>query len=486
MPVLDQSKTPLFDAVKKYVDDNVVQFHVPGHKQGRGIEELREYIGDIALRMDANGMNDLDYLNNPTGVILESEKLLANAFDADSSFFLVNGTSEGVQAMIMSACSPGEKIIIPRNCHKSALGGIILGNVIPVFIQPEFNQRLGIAMGITVDSVKDTIQSNPDAKALFLINPTYYGAASDIASIIKIAHDKGIAVLADEAHGTHLYFHDSLPMPAMAAGADMSAISMHKTGGSMTQSSALLLKGNMIPQSRARQMLNLTCTTSASYLLMCSIDIARKQLSLRGRDMVGNAIGLSRYARCEINRIDGMYAFGKELAVTPGCFDFDETKLGINVFNTGLTGCQVEQILRQEYNIQVELSDLYNILAIVSLGDSEGDIMKLITALKDIKSARRNKTNHDITKIPYCPEMVVPPREAFYGPKVSLPLESSSGYISGEMLMAYPPGIPVICMGEMITRDIIDYIKILKDEKCTLQGTSDPYANYIQVLSTEK
>lgn len=485
MQVLDQSKTPLFDAVKKYVDDCVIQFHVPGHKQGRGIEELREYIGDKALRMDANGMDDLDYLNNPTGVILESQKLLASAFGADSSFFLVNGTTAGVQAMIMSACSPGEKIILPRNSHKSAIGGIILGNVLPVFIQPEFNQRLGIAMGVTVETVKDAIQSNPDAKALFLINPTYYGTASDISSIIKMAHERGIAVLADEAHGTHLYFHEGLPLPAAAAGADMSAISMHKTGGSLTQSSALLLKGDIISQDKVRHILNLTSTTSASYLLMCSIDIARKQLAVKGKEMIGRAIELARFARYEINKIDEMYAFGRELIGTPGCFDFDETKLSINVINTGLTGCQIEQILRKNYNVQVELSELYNILSIISLGDREDDIIRLISALKDIKSCRKIRNFHDVTKIPASSEMVISPRDAFYSPKISLPLKSCSGYISGEMLMAYPPGIPVVCMGEIITKDIIDYIKILKDEKCTLQGTADPYADYIQVLNTK-
>ncbi|SHH04298.1 arginine decarboxylase [Thermosyntropha lipolytica DSM 11003] len=480
---LDQNKTPLFDAVKKYVEDKVIQFHVPGHKQGKGLPELAEYIGYRALEMDANGMEDLDYINNPTGVIAEAEELCAEAFGAEHAYFLVNGTTSGVQAMIMSACSPGDKIIIPRNAHKSVIGGIILSGAVPVYVQPEINTELGIAMGVSVEKVKAAIREHPDAKAVFVINPTYYGVVSDLKSIVNIAHAYGMAVLVDEAHGAHMYFHDDFPLTAMEAGADMSAASMHKTAGSMTQSSVLLLNSKTIMPSTVRQVLNLTYTSSGSYLLLCSLDVARKQMATRGRELLSRTLDLARETRYQLNRIDEIYAFGKELKGTPGCFDFDETKLGINIAGLGYTGYQMEAKLRREYNIQIELADLYNILAIMSIADRRENLKALVKALTEIAHKSNRKGLINSTRIPYHPEMVVTPREAFYSPKKVIRLEDAAGEIAGENIMAYPPGIPVVCMGERITSDIVEYIKVLKSEKCELQGTSDPNVEYIRVLA---
>lgn len=485
MSRVNQKKTPLFDAVKRYVDDEVIQFHVPAHKQGVGIPELKDYIGEKALQMDANGARDLDYANNPTGVILESEQLFSNAFGAENAFFLVNGTTAGVQAMIMSAIEPGDKIIIPRNAHKSTIGGIILSDAVPVYIQPEINERLGIAMGISEENFKKAIKENPHAKAVFVVNPTYYGMASDLKSMVRIAHRHEMAVLVDEAHGAHMSFHDDFPLTAMEVGADMSAASMHKTAGSMTQSSVLLLRSDIVTPDRVRQVLNLTYTSSASYLLMCSLDIARKQMATIGDELLEEALELSRWARNEINQIDGLYAFGKELIGNPGCYDFDETKLGVNISKLGYTGYQMEAILRKEYNIQVEMGDIFNILALITIGDRKEDVEALVNALKDISSKREVRDSKRFAGIPHSPKMIVSPRDAFYSTKKAVLLEESAGEIAGEMVMAYPPGIPVICMGERITQDIIDYIRVLKEEKCQLQGAADPYVNYIHVLGVE-
>lgn len=485
MKGIDQRKTPLFDAVKSYVEEKIIPFHVPGHKQGRGIQELRDYIGERALQIDVNGMEGLDYANNPKGVIYEAERLMAYAFGAEHAYFLVNGTTVGVQAMIMSACEPGDKIIIPRNAHRSTIGGIILSGAVPIYVQPEINERLGIAMGVSVESIKKAIRENPHAKAVFMINPTYYGVASDMKSIVRVAHRHDMAVLVDEAHGAHMSFHDDFPLTAMEVGADMSAASLHKTSGSMTQSSVLLLRSNIVSAEKLKEVLDLTYTTSASYLLMCSLDIARKQLATKGSDMLEETLRLARWARKEINKIDGLYAFGKELVGTKGCFDFDETKLGINVSGLGYTGYQMESKLRKEYKIQIEMSDLYNILAIVSIGDTQETLEALVNALKDIASKTEKVECKKASIIPQNPKMIVSPRDAFYSAKKYVRLDDSDGEIAGEMVMAYPPGIPVICMGERITQDIIDYIKMLKEEKCELQGTADPAVEYIRVLGVD-
>ncbi len=483
---MNQNRTPLFDAVKKYIDDDVIPFHVPGHKQGRGIRELADYIGEKALRMDVNGMEDLDFANNPTGVIKEAQKLMAHAFGAENAYFLVNGTTSGVQAMILSACEPGSRVIIPRNAHKSTIGGIILSGAMPVYVQPEINQELGITMGVTPENIRKAIKKNPHARAVFIINPTYYGITSDIKSIVRTAHMHDMAVLADEAHGAHMMFHDDFPLTAMEVGADMSAASIHKTAGSLTQSSVLLSRGGLIPQDRIKHSLGLTFTSSASYLLMCSLDIARKQLATKGPEMLEETLELARWAREEINRIPGFHAFGHELAGWAGCFDFDETKLGVNVRNTGYTGYQIEAMLRESFNIQVEMADLYNILAIISIGDRKEDIAALVNALGKLSLGRSENIRTNDFIIPENPEMIVTPRDAFYNEKKTVRLEDSAGEIAGEMVMAYPPGIPVICLGERITSDVIDYIKLLKEERCELQGTCDPKVDYIRVLGSNR
>lgn len=478
---LDQSKTPLFEAVKKYVNDGVVPLHVPGHKQGAGIKELKGYVGEEVLKIDLSAMEELDFANNPGGAILESEALLADAYGAERAFFLVNGTTSGVQAMILSTCNPGDKILIPRNAHKSTVGGLILSGAVPVYIQPEFSSDLGIAMGVSNDAVKKAIEQNPDAKAVFIINPTYYGMASDIKTITRLAHEKGISVLADEAHGAHFHFNEAFPLSAMDAGADMSAASIHKTGGSLTQSSALLIKKQRDVE-KAKQALNLTASSSASYILMSSLDIARKQLALNGREMLGKALNLSAWARSEINSIEGLYTFGKELEGTSGCFAIDETKIGVSLCALGLTGYEAEARLRNEYKVQIEMSDLGNILALITIGDSMESVRALVEGLKSL--AKKPGTKKDICRsvIWLEPEVLVAPREAFYRDKKALRLEDSAGEIAGEIILAYPPGIPVIGIGERITKDIIEYIKILKKERCQLQGTSDPKADFIRVL----
>lgn len=478
----DQNDMPLLEALKKYIDDKVIPFHVPGHKQGRGIPMWREFIGQKVLQLDVNGMEDLDNICNPIGVIKQSEKLMAELYDADDCFFLVNGTTQGVQAMILGSCEPGDEIIVPRNAHKSTIGAFILSGAVPVYITPEINYELGIAMGLDVEEVKRTIEKHIYAKAVFVINPTYYGTVSDLRAITEMAHDNAMMLLADEAHGAHFPFSDELPEHAMKIGADMSAVSIHKTGGSMTQSSILLIKGDKAWASDMKTVLNLTQTTSASYILMGSLDAARYQLAHDGNSLINKVLQLARYAREKINQIDGLYAFGQEIVGTSGSFGFDETKLGINVRRLGLTGYEMEHILRHEYNIQIEMADLYNILAIIGIGDDQDMVDSLIEALKQISLKQGVHPIRNNTLVPCAPKVVISPREAYYSRKHSVRLEQAVGEVSGEMIMAYPPGIPAVCPGERITQDVVDYVTILKEEQCQLQGTEDPYVNYIKVL----
>ena len=484
MQLMDQNKTPLFDALMNYVNEGTIPFHVPGHKQGRGNKVLTSILGSTTMAMDLTCMEDLDNICNPKSVIKEAEKLAADAYKADNAFFLVNGTTSGIQAMIMSVCNPGDKIILPRNAHKSAIGGIIISGAHPIYIEPEIDHFLGIAMGVTPVKVREALELHPDAKAVFVINPTYYGIASNLKEIVNITHSFDVPVLVDEAHGAHLAFHEDLPMSAMEAGADLAASSTHKLVGSLTQSSILLHQGNLINPEYVKSVLNLTQTTSPSYILLASLDIARKEMVLHGKERLLQTIELTRKAKEELGKIPGIYVLDTDILNSDGKYALDPIKLVINVRDLGFSGFEIERILRKKHHIQLELSDLFNIIALVTIGDDENTINTFINAFKEIVSTRPlNKILRYSLDLPDLPEQKVLPQQAFYGETHLVSLAEAEGEISAEMIMAYPPGIPLICPGEKITKEIIEYIQLLHTEEAELQGTQDPKVRNIKVLS---
>ena len=381
----------------------------------------------------------------------------------------------------MSTCKAGDKIILPRNVHKSALNAMVLCGAIPVYVNPEVNSKLGISLGMEVSQVEKAIEENPDAKAVLVNNPTYYGICSDIRSIVKAAHAKGIKVLADEAHGTHLYFGKNLPISGMAAGADMAAISMHKSGGSLTQSS-ILLTNKGVNADYVRQIINLTQTTSASYLLLSSLDISRRNLALRGEESFAKVAEMAEYARQEINSIGGYYAYGRDLVNGGSIYDYDVTKLSIYTLDIGLAGIEVYDLLRDEYDIQIEFGDICNILAYISIGDRLQDIERLVGALEDIKRLYSKDKTGLLSGEYVNPKVVASPQQAFYSPKKAVAIKDSVGCISGEFVMCYPPGIPILAPGELITDEIAEYILYAKEKGCSMQGTQDPDVEYLRVL----
>lgn len=475
------SKAPIYEALMEYKKARVVPFDVPGHKQGRGNPMLKEFLGEQCLSVDVNSMKPLDNLCHPVSVIKESEELAADAFGAKHAFFMVNGTTSAVQAMVMSVCKKGEKIIMPRNVHRSAINALVISGAIPVYINPGVNKKLGIPLGMCVEDVKIAIKENPDAKAILVNNPTYYGICSNLKEITKLAHEHGMYVLVDEAHGTHFYFGEDMPISAIEAGADMSAVSMHKTGGSLTQSSFLLLNCNL-NIGYVRQIINLTQTTSGSYLLMSSLDLARRDLILNGKEIFKKVTSLAQYAREEINKIGGYYAFSEELIDGDAVFDFDGTKLSIFTREIGLAGIEVYDLLRDEYGIQIEFGDIANILAIISVGDRGLTIERLISALSEIKRIyskdKAGMFDHEYIN----PEVILTPQDAFYSSKVSVLMNESNGKICAEFVMCYPPGIPILAPGEKITREILDYINYAKEKGCFLTGTEDIKIENINIV----
>jgi lysine decarboxylase len=395
---------------------------------------------------------------------------------------MVNGTTSAVQAMIMATCTAGDEIILPRNVHRSAINALVVCGAIPVYVNPGTDKRLGIPLGMRVEDVAKAIAEHPSAKAVLVNNPTYYGICSNLVEIVKLAHAAGMRVLADEAHGTHFYFHEELPVSAMAAGCDMTAASIHKTGGSLTQSSVLLTRRPVNPD-YVRQVITLTQSTSASYLLLSSLDIARKNLFFRGREMYQKTMDFADYAREEINELGGYYAFGPELIDGDAVFAFDRTKLSVHTRDIGLAGIEVYDHLRDDYGIQIEFGDVGNLLAILSAGDRMMDVERLISALEEIKRLREKSPIGLFYHEYIDPVIDLPPQTAFYAKKRRVPMKESTGLVAGEFVMSYPPGIPIVAPGERITPDVLEHILFAKEKGCFMTGTEDMNLEYINVLA---
>ncbi len=479
---MNQNRAPIYEALEQFRKNKVVPFDVPGHKRGRGNPELVQLLGKQCVELDVNSMKPLDNLCHPISVIKEAEELAAEAFGASHAFLMVGGTTSAVQSMVLTACKKGEKIILPRNVHRSVINALVVNGATPIYVNPDVDKKLGIALGMKISQVEKAIEDNPDAVAILVNNPTYYGICSNLKKIVEIAHAHNMLVLVDEAHGTHFYFGENMPITAMAAGADMASVSMHKSGGSLTQSS-FLLTGSNVSAGYVRQVINLTQTTSASYLLLASLDISRRNLALRGKEAFEEVEKIAAYARNEINKIDGYYAYGEELLNGDSIYDFDTTKLTVYTLDIGLAGIEVYDKLRDEYDIQLELGDIGNILAYISIGDRMRETERLVSALYDIrrryKKDRTGLFDHEYIN----PSVVMTPQEAFYAEKEEMiPIRETNGRICTEFVMCYPPGIPILAPGERITQEIIDYIVYAKEKGCSMTGPEDETIERLNVI----
>ncbi|RLQ95903.1 aminotransferase class I/II-fold pyridoxal phosphate-dependent enzyme [Falsibacillus albus] len=486
---MSQNETPLFTGLIKHAEKNPVQFHIPGHKKGNGIDpDFRSFIGDNALSIDLINIGPLDDLHQPKGMIKEAQDLAAEAFGADHTFFSVQGTSGAIMTMVMAVCGPGDKIIVPRNVHKSVMSAIVFSGAIPVFIHPDIDPELGISHGITIDSVEKALEQHPDAKGILVINPTYFGIAADLKKIVELAHSYDIPVLVDEAHGVHIHFHDELPLSAMQAGADLAATSVHKLGGSLTQSSILNMKEGLVSAKRVQTILSMLTTTSTSYLLLASLDVARRRLATEGKELIDKTISLAQSLRKKINEIDSLYCVGEEILGTKATFDYDPTKLIISVKELGITGYDAEKWLRETHNIEVELSDLYNILCIITPGDTEAEGTVLVEALHEL-SDKVKDLSRDISVevlLPDIPVLAVTPRDAFYAETEVVPIHESIGRTIAEFIMVYPPGIPIFIPGEIITEDNVTYIEKNIEVGLPVQGPEDFDLKYLRVIKEYK
>lgn len=476
---------PIAEAMQAYARAGALAFHTPGHKQGLGAHELlRRLITPEGLREEVSLMEELDDLGSPTGCIREAEQLAAELYGADAAYFMINGTTGAIHTMLMAALAPGDVVLVPRNAHRSIIGGLVLCGARPVYIQPEVDERLGIAMGIAPATVRQALADHPEARAVVLVYPTYYGVTVDIAAIAELVHAAGPEklLLVDEAHGPHLPFSDSLPVEALAAGADMAATSTHKLLGSLTQTSMLLVRADRVSLERVQQAAALLQSTSPNQLLLASLDIARLQMQEQGRELVGRAVELADDLRCRINEIDGLWSPDGSYMDRPGASGLDVTKVTVNVRGLGLSGAEAEHILRYEYLIECELSDAYNVLFIISYADTARQTERLLTVLQDMaKRYRRTAAEPLSVVMPPLPDTVLTPREAYYAATEKVPFAAAAGRVAAEQIMFYPPGIPLIVPGDRITQGQLDYIREQQAIGLNVVGPADTGLDTIRV-----
>ncbi len=483
--MLDRYRTPLLDALKKYANSNHAAFYTPGHKRGQGISpKLTDCFGSKVFKADLPELPELGSLFDSQGVIQSAQNLAAEAFGASHTWFLVNGSTCGIVAAILATCGTGDKIILPRNVHQSAIAGLILSGATPIFVNPEYDPLLDIAHSITVKGVEAALKQHSDVKAVMMVYPTYFGVCGDIKEVAHLTHKYNIPLLVDEAHGAHFAFHPDFPTPALQAGADLSTQSIHKTLGALTQASMLHLKaGSRINQARLTKSLELVQSTSPSSLLLASLDAARQQMAVEGKQLMSRTLQLAESARNQISQIPGLSVLELTLP-TPGFVSLDKTRLTVNVSGLGLTGFAADEIL-VDYGVIAELPSLQNLTFIISLGNTEADIEQLVQALKNL--ATKHLQTVDIEKNTRIynyvqPKLALTPRQAFYSPIEILPIEQTCDRICAELVCPYPPGIPVLIPGEIVTTEAIAYLQEIQNLGGYISGCADPSLSTLKVI----
>jgi arginine/lysine/ornithine decarboxylase len=478
----NQNQTPLIDALKSCTTRPHTPFYTPGHKRGMGISPLlTDLLGKDVFRADLTELAELDNLFRPESVILAAQELAAEAFGAEKTWFLVNGSTCGIEAAILGTCRTGDKIILPRNVHSSVISGLILSGAIPIFINPEYDQDLDIGYSITPESLKTALAKHPDAKAVLIVYPTYNGVCGDLPAIAHITHQYNIPLLVDEAHGAHFHFHPDLPTSALTAGADLTVQSIHKTLGAMTQASMLHIQGNKIDLDRINKALQLVQSTSPSFILLASLDAARQQMAIDGKKLLSRTLEIANKAKNEINQIPGL-----SILQSSDFLKLDQTRLTVNVSQLGITGFTAEDIINK-MGVTPEFSSLENLIFIITIGNTESDIQNLIQTLFNLTQVKsltsecqpcKNKNDDMIAHI-----MCISPREAFFANSETLPVEKTLEKICAEIICPYPPGIPVLMPGELITKTALEYLQEIQKMGGFITGCADETLRTLKVVT---
>lgn len=472
-----QSAAPYFESLRDYVESDVLSFHMPGHQQGRGAPaEFVDLVGRGALQADITQVQGMDDIHRPHDGCLRAQRLAAQAYGSDRCYFLVNGSTCGNQAMLMASLNPGETVLVPRNAHSSTVGGLLLSEARAVYYQPPFDAEMGVFHVATQDSLQSVLQRNPQARALFLTSPSYYGAAADVDGLVALARQRGMLVLVDEAWGAHLAFHPRLPRSAVWAGADLVVQSSHKLVSGMSQAAMLHANGERVDRARLESVLRLLQTTSPSCLLVASLDTARRQLAQEGERLLDQVLQLADYARAGLEAA-GVSLWGRR----PGVHDWDDSRL---VFRLPVfSGYEAERRLRREHNLQVEMSDGQNLVALITPGHARQHVDRLVEAVS-VLAGQAPEQAHSGRKphLPELPESRLSLKQAFLARWESVPLSKAVGRICVDTVCPYPPGIPWLLPGEVPSLALIEELEAELAAGVTVQGAYDPQLETVRVV----
>jgi len=494
--------------MEQYLREQVYPLHTPGHKGGRGMAEpLRSLIGSAALQLDVSLMNELDDIHAPSGCIKKAQEAAAGLYGSDASLFSVNGTTGAIHAMLLAGLQPGDKVLVPRNAHRSVMGGLILADAIPVYVTPAYIREFGLQGQITPEQVSRAFTEHPDIKMVLLTSPNYFGMTAEVRRIADIVHACNAVLAVDEAHGSHLGFHKELPPSALQCGADMAAQSTHKLLGALTQCSLLQVNGRRIDLQRAKDVMSMLTTTSPNYLLMASLDAARSQLEERGEAMMGDALRAARMLRAELEKVPGLRVIRPEdVAGKFGVAALDETKVAINLKDTGCSGITAADALRRE-KLAVELADTQNVLFLVTYADwapvrwpetvsricrtlhkccpEENPLeARSVNRIREMEQRRAGQERVADMEFPIS-TVAASMRRVFYGKKKSVPLVEATGCICAEPVSFYPPGIPVILPGERFTDAVVAWCSLMKKAGLPVSGPADVSLQTVRVTAEE-
>jgi arginine/lysine/ornithine decarboxylase len=495
--MLNQDQIPILEQLHRCATRTPhAPFYAPGHKRGQGISPpLANVLGQPVFAADLPELPELDNLYEPSGVIQQAQTLAAAVFGAEQTWFLVNGSTAGIIAAILATCNPGDKIIVPRNAHRSVISGLVLSGAIGIMIHPEYDPEWDLAYSMAPEAIEQALKQHSDTKAILMVYPTYEGICGDISNIADLAHQHQIPLLVDEAHGAHFAFHPDLPISALAAGADLTVQSTHKVLGAMTQASMVHVQGDRLNRYRLSQALQQVQSTSPSYLLLASLDAARHQMATQGEKLMSHTLQLADFARCQLQQIPSLSVFStpgedysqKSVKKIAGFVDLDRTRLTVDVSGLGISGYQADEILHQQWGITAELPSLRHLTFMISLGNTQADIDQLIQGLT-VLSHCDDRTSESIWYWPQMNRMspetlsVICPRMAFFAPVQRRSLTKSIGYSSAELVCPYPPGIPTLIPGETITIEKVQFLQTVLALGATLTGCSDPNLATINVV----
>ena len=468
--LINALNAPLYNTLKEYYTKGTVPFHVPGHKMGRGLPE--EFLKCLAT-LDITEIPGMDDLHHPAGVIKQAQELAAEAFGSERTFFLINGSTCGIYAMISSMCKPGDSIIVARDCHRSVINGMLLAGVSPVFIMPEFDSRFGITTAITPDSLEKALLANPGAAGVLLTRPSYYGICCDIEKIAAVVHSHNKILAVDEAHGSHFRFNDALPICAMDAGADMCVQSAHKTLPAFTQGAYLHVKSGRVDMEKLEYYLSVYQTSSPSYVIMASLDIARGIMQMEGSVLLKGLVDSIAENKAAFSRNEA-FTFIDNNTIRE--FSTDAARIAINTENTGITGYETEIELRRTYNLQVEMSDLFNIVCITTIADTPEVISYLFESLKKLDSSYPGFRHHRsgcLKQSFYSHDQQMEYREVIKAESEWVVSDKAAGRISKGIIAPYPPGIPVVCPGEVISPEVIAHVGSIIQAGGNVNGLKD-------------